>query len=350
MPVKCQLIDSKYRVVEPGGTIAKTLKGTPRDGGGHPSRAACARQVRAINRTLRNKRSRAKIKNKKRLSRAEVDELLNRRAVRNVFCPTGPGGNSKSVDNALVTHHGDHDQSSHGRGGGRGKTSKAKGGKGKRKASTRKKTTRRKQHPGDKVVKGSADTEALATKLGTPHTADFESFASDFRDRSILESIADGSIDSQGMAPLEAFAAYSYTTSDFGAVNRSLRTGQDQGFEQERTERVIRHMDKALANAPKFEGTVHRGVSEEVFKSMAAGVGETVSDTGYMSTSTSSEFASKWSEGEGAGKYTLEIESKSGVSVEKLSQQSDQREVVMPRGAKFEVVSRAGNTLKLREI
>lgn len=49
MPVRVRKSGSKYRVVERDGAIAKTTKGKPRDGGGHASKEAAARQARAIN-------------------------------------------------------------------------------------------------------------------------------------------------------------------------------------------------------------------------------------------------------------------------------------------------------------
>ena len=49
MPVRVKKSGGKYRVVESGGAVAKTAKGKPRDGGGHDSKDAAARQARAIN-------------------------------------------------------------------------------------------------------------------------------------------------------------------------------------------------------------------------------------------------------------------------------------------------------------
>ena len=49
MPVHVEKRGKRYRVVEPGGKIAKTSKGNPRDGGGHASKAKANAQARAIN-------------------------------------------------------------------------------------------------------------------------------------------------------------------------------------------------------------------------------------------------------------------------------------------------------------
>jgi nanoRNase/pAp phosphatase (c-di-AMP/oligoRNAs hydrolase) len=50
MPVKCQKIDGKYRVVEvETGRIAMNAAMTALDGGGHATAEACAAQSRAIN-------------------------------------------------------------------------------------------------------------------------------------------------------------------------------------------------------------------------------------------------------------------------------------------------------------
>ncbi len=44
MPVSVKKIGKKYRLVEPGGKIAKTSGGNPRDGGGHSSKEKAERQ------------------------------------------------------------------------------------------------------------------------------------------------------------------------------------------------------------------------------------------------------------------------------------------------------------------
>ena len=49
MPVTCKLKEGKWRVVEPGGKIAKNDKGTAVDGGGHETKTQCQRQAKAIN-------------------------------------------------------------------------------------------------------------------------------------------------------------------------------------------------------------------------------------------------------------------------------------------------------------
>jgi len=50
MPVTIKKRGKLYRVVEAAtGRIATTGKGTPRDGGGHPSRRTAEAQARAIN-------------------------------------------------------------------------------------------------------------------------------------------------------------------------------------------------------------------------------------------------------------------------------------------------------------
>lgn len=54
MPVMIKKIGNKYRVVEKAtGKISRTKSGKPIDGGGHPSKLAGNKQVRAINASLR---------------------------------------------------------------------------------------------------------------------------------------------------------------------------------------------------------------------------------------------------------------------------------------------------------
>lgn len=62
MPVRCLLLSGKWRIVEPGGQIAKTENGKARDGGGHESRTMCERQARAINDSLKKDTKTNKVK------------------------------------------------------------------------------------------------------------------------------------------------------------------------------------------------------------------------------------------------------------------------------------------------
>jgi len=57
MPVSIQKKGGKYRLVEPGGKLAKTDNGEARDGGGHESRVKARMQARAINQSLKDRES-----------------------------------------------------------------------------------------------------------------------------------------------------------------------------------------------------------------------------------------------------------------------------------------------------
>lgn len=50
MPVRCELINGKWRIVDSDGKIERTDDGNPRDGGGHDNEEDCRAQQRAINR------------------------------------------------------------------------------------------------------------------------------------------------------------------------------------------------------------------------------------------------------------------------------------------------------------
>lgn len=63
MPVICKLRRGKWRILEPGGTLAKK-NGTAVDGGGHTSKAACSRQAAAINANMKHTRTRAVLSRK----------------------------------------------------------------------------------------------------------------------------------------------------------------------------------------------------------------------------------------------------------------------------------------------
>lgn len=49
MPARAVKRGSKWRVVEPDGSLVKNAAGTPIDGGGHVTEEKAKRQARAIN-------------------------------------------------------------------------------------------------------------------------------------------------------------------------------------------------------------------------------------------------------------------------------------------------------------
>lgn len=49
MPVKVSKRRGKFRVVEPGGKLARNKAGTTVDGGGHKSKTTAQKQCNAIN-------------------------------------------------------------------------------------------------------------------------------------------------------------------------------------------------------------------------------------------------------------------------------------------------------------
>ncbi len=59
MPVKSAQRGNKVRIVEAdSGRIARNKAGTPMDGGGHSTKSEAARQVRAVNRSLKRPKRR----------------------------------------------------------------------------------------------------------------------------------------------------------------------------------------------------------------------------------------------------------------------------------------------------
>ena len=49
MPAEVKRINRLWRIVGPDGAIEMTVKGKPRDGGGHPSKKVAMSQARAMN-------------------------------------------------------------------------------------------------------------------------------------------------------------------------------------------------------------------------------------------------------------------------------------------------------------
>lgn len=49
MPVHCEEIAGKWRIINESGQVEEVDNGTPRDGGGHDTKTECEQQASAIN-------------------------------------------------------------------------------------------------------------------------------------------------------------------------------------------------------------------------------------------------------------------------------------------------------------
>ena len=82
--------------------------------------------------------------------------------------------------------------------------------------------------------------------------------------------------------------------------------------------------------------TVFRGAGEKVARQLdALGVGQTWTERGFMSTSTERNVADNF--GSGKGGVVMRISTRQGVSIRNYGGLSGEREVLLPRGARFRI-------------
>lgn len=118
----------------------------------------------------------------------------------------------------------------------------------------------------------------------------------------------------------------------------SIRKDEAAGKETETT----KAFHSALASAPKFEGTTYRGInvptSSDAYK-MFTTPGAEVKFDSSASTSRSAKQAASFAQ----GSIVMRIKGKSGVAMEHLSSYKHEKEIIMPHGTKYKVVSVAKN-------
>ena len=128
-----------------------------------------------------------------------------------------------------------------------------------------------------------------------------------------------------------------YTGSGYSNINSQLRSGNTYGAV---AEKHVPRMDSAIAKNSLTEDTVlYRGMGgSEHYKDLD--VGDTFEDKGYVSTS-----AIKGSQFGGA--VNLEIHASAGhpaLAVRAISEHPSENEVILPRGSKFEIMSKEVKT------
>lgn len=147
-----------------------------------------------------------------------------------------------------------------------------------------------------------------------------------------------------------------FTSSDFAEFNRAVFNGGEVDPEkQEAFDELINKIDSGLGKNPGLTKVVYRGVKtrasaigltedddyystekkvreyvEDNFK-----VGESVSFSGYQSTSLDPYVATSWAERDG---IVFEIMSPKGVNITSISRNPEETEVLMPRNTRYMVV------------
>ncbi|BBY65403.1 ADP-ribosyltransferase [Mycolicibacterium helvum] len=161
-------------------------------------------------------------------------------------------------------------------------------------------------------------------------------------------------------------AIYQYTTENYQAINPYLRNIDDLNLFQQRMlgsqsieamtpgqrlamETQISRADEALAALPPYRvdpsdltSTTWRGLRapESLLDELKAG--DIFQDPGYLSSSLDQQVAESFARGAGEGEIPtiLKVVGEDGVDVAPLSRWSSESEILFPRGASFEVVSR----------
>jgi len=114
----------------------------------------------------------------------------------------------------------------------------------------------------------------------------------------------------------------------------------------EQIRELMKDVQAATDRAPKYQGTVYRGMvfktDEDLAEFVARAQKSGLEDKGFLSTSKKESVARKFAKGysgevKGPG-VVMEIRSKSGVSIEKFSSHESEREVLLGPGAKLRVV------------
>ena len=145
---------------------------------------------------------------------------------------------------------------------------------------------------------------------------------------------------------------YAYTEFDSKSINKALRDSDIESIESFKTK--INNVSKFIKNAPKFEGTVYRGMSfnvwgdnksaEEYYKFISDVKNcDTITLKTFTSTSISENLASEFTiknknRGEPGG-IILEIRSKNGVALDGASHYEVEREILFDRDTEFKVIS-----------
>lgn len=137
-----------------------------------------------------------------------------------------------------------------------------------------------------------------------------------------------------GLTQLQKNAISEYTGSAYGPINKLLRAGQS--VEGSHYKHVILNLDAALASVViPFDVTLYRSGTRKF--DLKTPVGSVITDLGFVSTSTDLAFAKGWNAG-----VFMEIRCRKGSRggyVYLHSSHKTEREVMLPRGSRFRVIS-----------
>lgn len=146
------------------------------------------------------------------------------------------------------------------------------------------------------------------------------------------------------LQPARKAAIHSYSKEAYTPMRNCQNTGKGC---TEKTKKLIKQMKDALKEAPKFEGEVYRGLSFETDGEafdfvVGANADGGLTTRGFTSTTKARHIADEFAflqEGrEPSSSVILKVKSKRGVSIENLSDQKDEREVILQPGARLKII------------
>jgi HK97 family phage portal protein len=151
--------------------------------------------------------------------------------------------------------------------------------------------------------------------------------------------------------PIAREAVDNYSGSGYGSINKALRNGKVEGYQSGTTALSHLSMQQAMQVAALDcvtrvdmrsppPSVVYRGVASNEFTTQIdkLGVGQTFTESGFVSTSTSYGTASAF--GSGTNGTVMKIRTRQGVSIKAWSSHKSENEVLLPRGARFRVISK----------
>ena len=141
-----------------------------------------------------------------------------------------------------------------------------------------------------------------------------------------------GVISAAGAAPIIA-----YSGSHYVALNQQLREGKMTKTQWAFTQSLNAGLDKL----PKHTETTYRKAELNAHQLALYEPGMIIEERGFMSTSKN--------QGTWSGSTQFIIHGKSGRDIQKLSSHPSEAEVLFKSGTRFEVVSKSGNTITLKE-
>ena len=108
----------------------------------------------------------------------------------------------------------------------------------------------------------------------------------------------------------------------------------------------IATLNNMLKKAPKYKGTVYRGVDVRI-SDLNLSIGDITTTKSFTSSTTLQTVAKEYAENKGS---IFVIQPKSGVNISKFSFQPEESEILFSKGVKFKVTKIQGNKVFLSEI